>query len=124
MGILSQNQKKERWEEPIELNRLTPETPPNIQAANTNLPIDGNKPSKTKIKRAITTLEKQQGLVRKQQKPSRLTQRQLLTNVHNLIKRIYEEENILEELKESILIMLSKKEDLRNCNTTKELCFC
>lgn len=124
MGILSQNQKKERWEEPIELNRLTPETPPNIQAANTNLPIDGNKPSKTKIKRAITTLEKQQGLVRKQQKPSRLTQRQLLTNVHNLIKRIYEEENILEELKESVLIMLSKKEDLRNCNTTKELCFC
>lgn len=57
MGILSQNQKKERWVEHIELNRLTPETPPNIQAANTNLPIDGNKPSKTKIKGAITTLK-------------------------------------------------------------------
>lgn len=57
MGILSQNQKKERWVEHIELNRLTPETPPNIQEANTNLPIDGNKPSKTKIKGAITTLK-------------------------------------------------------------------
>lgn len=62
--------------------------------------------------------------MRKQQKPSKLTQRHLLTNLHNLIKRIYEEKNILEELKESVLIMLSKKEDLRNCNTTKELCFC
>lgn len=50
MGILSQNQKKERWVEHIELNRLTPETLPNIQAAESNLPIDGNKPSKTKIK--------------------------------------------------------------------------
>lgn len=57
MGILSQNQKKERWVEHIELNRLTPETPPNIQAAESNLPIDGNKPSKTKIKRAMTTLK-------------------------------------------------------------------
>lgn len=54
---LTKNQKKERWVEHIELNRLTPETPPNIQAANTNLPIDGNKPSKTKIKGAITTLK-------------------------------------------------------------------
>lgn len=62
--------------------------------------------------------------MRKQQKPSKLTQKHLLTNLHNLIKRIYEEKNILEELKESVLIMLSKKEDLRNCNTTKELCFC
>lgn len=61
--------------------------------------------------------------MRKQQKPSKLTQRHLLTNLHNLIKRIYEKENILEELKESILIMLPKKEDLRNCNT-KKLCFC
>lgn len=57
MGILSQNQKKERWVEHIELNRLTPETLPNIQAAESNLPIDGNKPSKTKIKREITTLK-------------------------------------------------------------------
>lgn len=57
MGILSQNQKKERWVEHIELNRLTPETLPNIQAAESNLPIDGNKPSKTKIKGAITTLK-------------------------------------------------------------------
>lgn len=52
--------------------------------------------------------------MRKQQKPSKLTRRHLLTNLHNLIKRIYEEKNILEELKESVLIMLSKKEDLQH----------
>lgn len=49
--------KRERWVEHIELNRLTPETLPNIQAGESNLPIDGNKPSKTKIKGAITTLK-------------------------------------------------------------------
>lgn len=43
--------------EHIELNRLTPETLLNIQAGESNLPIDGNKPSKTKIKREITTLK-------------------------------------------------------------------
>lgn len=48
--------------------------------------------------------------MRKQQKPSKLTRRHLLTNLHNIIKRIYEEENILEELKESVLIMLSTEE--------------
>lgn len=48
----------ERWVEHFGelLNRPTPETSPNIQPADTDLPIDCNKSYKTKIRIAFNTL--------------------------------------------------------------------
>ena len=48
-----------RWVEHFRelLNRPSPETPPDIQPANTDLPINCDKPTKTEIRRAITKLK-------------------------------------------------------------------
>nr|KAG5689406.1 hypothetical protein BaRGS_017924 [Batillaria attramentaria] len=72
-----------RWAEHFRelLNRPIPETPPDIPPAETELPINCDKPSKAEIRKAIMTLRngKLQGRTRYQQKPSKQTQRQLST---------------------------------------------
>nr|KAG5714565.1 hypothetical protein BaRGS_007011 [Batillaria attramentaria] len=69
-----------RWAEHFRelLNRPIPETPPDIPPAETELPINCDKPSKAEIRKAIMTLRngKAAGRTRYQQKPSKQTQRQ------------------------------------------------
>ena len=70
-----------RWAEHFRelLNRPTPDSPPDIPSAETELPISCDKPSKVEIKKAIMTLRsgRLQDRMKYQRKPSKQTERQL-----------------------------------------------
>ena len=56
--LTTSNEQLKRWAEQFRelLNRPTPDSPPDIPPAETELPISCDKPSKTEIKKAIMTL--------------------------------------------------------------------
>ena len=56
--LTTNNEQLKRWAEHFRvlLNRPTPDSPPDIPPAETELPISCDKPSKTEIKKAIMTL--------------------------------------------------------------------
>lgn len=108
-----------RWAEHFSglLNRPAPEALPDIPPAETELPINWDKPSKTEIKRAIMALNgKAAG---PDDIPAEAIKADIGTAVnmlHSLFSKIWEEEQIPAEWKERILIKLPKKRDLRVCS--------
>ncbi|XP_062620145.1 uncharacterized protein LOC134281729 [Saccostrea cucullata] len=101
----------------------TPETPPDNQPANTDLPINCDKPTKTEIRRAINKLQS-----RKAARPDEIPAESIKADIetvinilYNLVNKILEEENIPEERKEGILIKMPKKGDLRDCSNYLEI---
>lgn len=108
-----------RWAEHFQelLNRPAPETPPDIQPAETDLPLSCDPRSKAETRKAIAALKNGKaagpdGIPAEAIKADTET---AVTILHSLFKKIWEREGIPAEWREGILIKLPKKGDLRDC---------
>ena len=109
-----------RWAEHLEelLNRPAPQNQPDIQPAETDLPIDCNKPTREEIKKAIAHMKNGKvagpdGIPAEALKVDVNTSVEML---HSLFEEIWEKEEIPAEWKEGYLIKIPKKGDLSCCD--------
>jgi hypothetical protein len=94
------------------LNHPTPETPPDIPPAMTEVCINCDKLSKAEIRKAIATLIKLQGQTTYQQRPSKQT----LSLSSLSFSKIWEKEEVPAQWKEGLVIKLPKTGDIRDCS--------
>ncbi|XP_043922942.1 uncharacterized protein LOC122798228, partial [Protopterus annectens] len=109
-----------RWVEHFEelLNRPSPLNPPIIEPANEDLPINCEKPSKEEIRKAIIQMKNGKA-AGPDNIPAEALKADLNTSVemlYPLFERIWAEETVPSEWKESHLIKLPKKGDLSKCD--------
>ena len=109
-----------RWAEHFRelLNRPTPEAPPDVPPAETDLPISCDEPSKAEIRKAIRALRNGKA-AGPDEIPAEAIKADMETAVsilHSLFRKIWEEEEIPAQWKEGTIIKLPKKGDLRDCN--------
>ena len=119
-NIPNEEQQRSRWKEHFEelLNRPEPRNPPDIQAADIDLLIDCNTPTKAEIYMAIKQLRNGKapgpdGI------PAEALKIDLETSVemlYPLFMKIWEEEQVPSEWKEGYLIKIPKKGDLSSCS--------
>ena len=109
-----------RWAEHFRelLNRPTPEEPPDIPPAETELPINCGQPSFEEIRKAIKTLRNGKaagpdGIPAEAMKSDIETTVKIL---HSLFSKIWEKEEVPAQWKEGLVIKLPKKGDLRDCS--------
>ena len=94
------NEQLKRWEEHFRelLNRPTPDSPPDIPPAETELPISCDKPSKAEIKKAIMTLRSGSGQAAGSDKiPAEAIKEDIETAVqmlYSLFSKIWEKEEV------------------------------
>nr|KAG5703496.1 hypothetical protein BaRGS_020130 [Batillaria attramentaria] len=109
-----------RWAEHFRelLNRPIPETPPDIPPAETELPINCDKPSKAEIRKAIMTLRngKAAGPDEIPAEAIKADTGTAVNMLHSLFSKIWEKEEVPAQWKEGIVIKLPKKGDLRDCS--------
>nr|KAG5686182.1 hypothetical protein BaRGS_012400 [Batillaria attramentaria] len=109
-----------RWAEHFRelLNRPVPETPPDIPPAETELPINCDKPSKAEIRKAIMTLRngKAAGPDEIPAEAIKADTETAVNMLHSLFSKIWEKEEVPAQWKEGIVIKLPKKGDLRDCS--------
>nr|KAG5711141.1 hypothetical protein BaRGS_004785 [Batillaria attramentaria] len=109
-----------RWAEHFRelLNRPIPETPPDIPPAETELPINCDKPSKAEIRKAIMTLRngKAAGPDEIPAEAIKADTETVVNMLHSLFSKIWEKEEVPAQWKEGIVIKLPKKGDLRDCS--------
>nr|KAG5700998.1 hypothetical protein BaRGS_022709 [Batillaria attramentaria] len=109
-----------RWAEHFRelLNRPIPETPPDIPPAETELPINCDKPSKAEIRKAIMTLSngKAAGPDEIPAEAIKADTETAVNMLHSLFSKIWEKEEVPAQWKEGIVIKLPKKGDLRDCS--------
>ena len=109
-----------RWAEQFRelLNRPSPETPPDIPPAETELPISCDKPTKVEIKKAIMTLRsgKAAGPGEIPAEAIKADMETVTNMLHSLFSKIWEKEEVPAQWKGGIVIKLPKKGDLRDCN--------
>ena len=100
------------------LNRPSPETPPDIPPAETELPISCDKPTKAEIKKAIMTLRsgKAAGPGEIPAEAIKADMETVTNMLHSLFSKIWEKEEVPAQWKGGIVIKLPKKGDLRDCN--------
>nr|KAG5708629.1 hypothetical protein BaRGS_034846 [Batillaria attramentaria] len=115
-----------RWAEHFRelLNRPILETPPDIPPAETELPINCDKPSKAEIRKAIMTLRngKAAGPDEIPAEAIKADTETAVNMLHSLFSKIWEKEEVPAQWKEGIVIKLPKKGDLRDCSTTEGSC--
>ena len=119
-NIPNEEQQRSRWKEHFEelLNRPEPRNPPDIEAADIDLLIDCNTPTKAEIYMAIKQLRNGKapgpdGI------PAEALKIDLETSVemlYPLFMKIWEEEQVPSEWKEGYLIKIPKKGDLSSCS--------
>ena len=123
---LTTNEQLKRWAEHFRelLNRPTPDSPPDIPPAETELPISCDKPSKTEIKKAIMTLRSGKA-AGPDEIPADAIKADIETAIqmlYSLFSKIWEKEEVPAQWKEGIIIKLHKKKkkkkkgDLRDCS--------
>ena len=117
--LTTTNEQLKRWAEHFRelLNRPTPDSPPDIPPAETELPISCDKPSKTEIKKAIMTLRSGKA-AGPDEIPAEAIKADIETAVqmlYSLFSKIWEKEEVPAQWKEGIIIKL-KKGDLRDCS--------
>ena len=118
--LTTTNEQLKRWAEHFRelLNRPTPDSPPDIPPAETELPISCDKPPKTEIKKAIMTLRSGKA-AGPDEIPAEAIKADIETAVQMLyspFSKIWEEEEVPAQWKEGIIIKLPKKGDLRDCS--------
>ena len=118
--LTTTNEQLKRWAEHFWelLNRPTPDSPPDIPSAETELPISCDKPSKTEIKKAIMTLRSGKAEA-PDEIPAEAIKADIETAVqmlYSLFSKIWEKEEVPAAWKEGIIIKLPKKGDLRDCS--------
>nr|KAG5707958.1 hypothetical protein BaRGS_025096 [Batillaria attramentaria] len=109
-----------RWAEQFRelLNCPIPETLPDIPQAETELPINCEKPAKAEIRKAIMTLRNGTA-AGPDELPAEAIKADTETAVnmlHSLFSKIWEKEEVPAQWKEGIVIKLPKKRDLRDCS--------
>nr|KAG5700724.1 hypothetical protein BaRGS_029089 [Batillaria attramentaria] len=117
--LTTEEQLKRRAEHFRELlNRPIPETPPDIPPAETELPINCDKPSKVEIRKAIMTLRngKAAGPDEIPAEAIKADTETAVNMLHSLFSKIWEKEEVPAQWKEGIVIKLPKKGDLRDCS--------
>nr|KAG5690467.1 hypothetical protein BaRGS_016467 [Batillaria attramentaria] len=116
-----------RWAEHFRelLNRPIPETPPDIPPAETELPINCDKPSKAEIRKAIMTLRngKAAGPDEIPAEAIKADTETAVNTLHSLFSKIWEKEEVPAQWKEGIVIKLPKKGDLRDCSNYRGIMF-
>ena len=117
--LTSTEEQLKRWAEHFRelLNRPAPETPPEIPPAETELPINCDKPSKAEIRKAIVTLKNGKA-AGPDNIPAEAIKADTETAVilHSLFSKIWEKEEVPAQWKEGLVIKLPKKGDLRDCS--------
>ena len=109
-----------RWAGHFEelLNTPAPQNQPDIQPAETDLPIDCNKPTREEIKKAIAHM-KNGKVAGSDGIPAEALKADVNTSVemlYSLFEEIWEKEEIPAEWKEGYLINIPKKRDLSLCD--------
>ena len=123
--LTTTNEQLKRWAEHFRelLNRPTPDSPPDIPPAETELPISCDKPSKTEIKKAIMTLRSGKA-AGPDEIPAEAIKADIQTAVqmlYSLFSKIWEKEEVQAQWKEGIIIKLPKKGDLRDCSNYRRI---
>ena len=121
--LTTTNEQLKRWTEHFRelLNRPTPDSPQDIPPAETELPINCDKPSKAEIKKAIMTLRSGKA-AGPDEIPAEAIKADIDTAVkmlYSLFSKIWEKEEVPAQWKEGIIIRLPtkhKKGDLRDCS--------
>ena len=118
--IKDEEGQRERWKEHFNelLNRPAPQNPPDIPAAENDLPINCEPPSKEEIRQAIKTLRngKAAGPDNIPAEVLKMDIEETVEMLHPLFVKIWEEEQVPSEWKEGYLIKLPKKGDLSSCS--------
>ena len=118
--LTTTNEQLKRWAEHFRelLNRPTPNSPPDIPPAETELPISCDKPSKAELKKAIMTVRSG-----KSAGPDEIPAEAIKANIetavqmlYSLFSKIWQKEEVLAQWKEGIIIKLPKKGDIRDCS--------
>ena len=115
-----------RWAEHFRelLYRPTPDSPPDISSAETELPISCDKPSKAEIKKAIMTLRSGKA-AGPDETPAEAIKSDLETAVnmlYSLFSKIREKEEVPAQWKEGIIIKLPKMKTLGTAASIKGSC--
>ena len=118
--LTTTNEQLKRWAEHFRelLNRPTPDSPPDILPAETELPISCDKPSKTEIKKAIMTLRSGKA-AGPGEIPAEAIKADIETAVqmlYSLFSKIWQKEEVPAQWREGIIMKLPKKGDLRDCS--------
>ena len=99
------------------MNRPAPPNHPDIQAAEEDLPINCEEPSKEEIKRAILLLRN--GIPAEALKANIGTTTEIL---HRLLAKVWNREEIPKDWREGHLVKLPKREISTNALITEESC--
>ena len=118
--LMGADKQLNRWAEHFEelLNRPAPQIQPDIQPAETYLPIDCNKPTREEIKKAIAHM-KNGKVAGPDGIPAEALKADVNTSVeilYCLFEEIWEKEEIPAEWKKGYLIKIPKKGDLSRCD--------
>ena len=124
--MITTKEQLKRWAEHFRklLNRPTPDSPPYIPSAETELPISCDKPSKTEIKKSIMSLRSGKA-AGPDEIPAEAIKADIETAVnmlYSLFSKIWEKEEVPAQRKERIIIKLPKKETLGTTATIEESC--
>ena len=111
--LTTTNEQLKRWSEHFRelLNRPTPDSPPDIPSAETELPISCDKPSKAEIKEAIMTLRSGKA-AGPDEIPAEAIKADIETAVqmlYSLFSKIWKKEEVPAQWNEGIIIKLPKK---------------
>ena len=112
-----------RWTEHFRelLNRPTPDSPPDIPSAETELPVSCDKPSEAEVKQTIMTLRSGK-TAGPDEIPAEAIKADIETAVnmlymYSLFSKIWEKKEVPAQWKEGIIIKLPKKGDLGGCSS-------
>ena len=119
-SLLTKEEQMRRWAEHFKelLNRPAPEDPPDITPAETELPINCDRPTEEEIREAIKMLRNGKA-AGSDEIPAEAIKADLDTAVsvlHSLFGKIWEEGKVPAEWREGLIIKLPKKGDLRECS--------
>ena len=102
------------------MNHPAPEALPDIPwpSAETELPINCNKPSKAEVRKAIATLKngKAAGPDNIPAEEIKADTETTVTILHSLFSKIWEKEEVPVQWKQGLVIKLPKKGDIRDCS--------
>ena len=118
--LTSDEDQLKRWREHFEelLNRPPPQNPPDITPAEEVLQINCERPSKAEIEKAIHHMKRG-----KASGPDKIPAEAIKADIetsteilHDLLGKIWEQEEIPTEWKEGYLVKFPKKGDMQDCN--------
>ena len=106
--------------------RPAPEAPPDIPPAETELPINCDKPSKSEIRKAITILknEKTAGPDNIQTEATKTDTDTTVINLHGLFSKVWEKEEVAAKWKGDLLSSYQRKETSWTVATTEDSWSC